>query len=362
MHQSGAVRDAIVATLATDPEKPRAVSEIYESCRGILGDDIPLSSIRSYLSGNTPSKFTRVSRGHYVLSEAPLAFENVRIDKAILYRGDSISWLRIAARNSIQAVVTDPPYGLLEYTDKEKRKLRAGKGGVWRLPPSFDGCTRSPLPRFTVLTDSQREGLYRFFLEFARALYPVLVPGAHLAMASNPLLSHIASRALDEGGFERRGEIIRLVQTLRGGDRPKNHEKEFANVTVMPRSQWEPWLLYRKPCEGTVADNLRKWGAGALMRDSDERPFGDVIKSAPTNGREKKIAPHPSLKPQAFMRTLVKAMLPLGMGTVLDPFAGSGSTLAAANHVGYRSIGIELDDHYFAMAAKSIEALSNLEA
>lgn len=295
-------------------------------------------------------------------AEAPLLREHVDIGRSTLYHSDSIAWLRTAPRESIQAVVTDPPYGLLEYTDKEKGKLRAGKGGVWRQPPSFDGCTRSPLPRFTVLTDSQREGLYRFFLEFAQALYPVLVPGAHIAMASNPLLSHIASRALDEGGFERRGEIIRLVQTLRGGDRPKNHEDEFANVTVMPRSQWEPWLLYRKPCEGTVAENLRKWGTGALMRDSDERPFGDVIKSSPTSARERKIAPHPSLKPQAFMRAIVRAMLPLGTGTVLDPFAGSGSTLAAADHIGYRSIGIELDAAYYDMAASSISALSSLEA
>ena len=186
MRQSGMVRDAIVATLGKNPGEPLAVAEIYESCCNILGEDIPLSSVRSYLSGNTPSKFTRVNRGRYVLTEAPLAFDHVDIDKATLYCGDAIAWLGVAPRNSIQAVVTDPPYGLLEYTDKEKRKLRAGRGGVWRLPPSFDGCKRSPLPRFTVLTDEQREGLFRFFLEFAQALYPVLVPGAHIAMASNP--------------------------------------------------------------------------------------------------------------------------------------------------------------------------------
>ena len=362
MNSNGAVRDAIVATLEKEPGVPKAVGDIHESCCGILGAEVPMSSVRSYLSGNTPTKFTRVSRGHYVLSDAASAMEHVTVGKATLYHGDSLSWLAIAPRNSIQAVVTDPPYGLVEYTSAEQQKLRAGKGGVWRLPPSFDGCKRSPLPRFTVLSESQREGLYSFFLEFANSLYPVLAPGAHIAMASNPLLSHIASRALDEGGFERRGEIIRLVQTLRGGDRPKNHEDEFSNVTVMPRSQWEPWLLYRKPLEGTVTDNLRRWGTGALMRDSEERPFGDVIKSSPTNSREKKIAPHPSLKPQAFMRTLVKAMLPLGKGTVLDPFAGSGSTLAAANHIGYESIGVEIDDSYFAMAAETIGLLSSLEA
>jgi site-specific DNA-methyltransferase (adenine-specific) len=51
--------------------------------------------------------------------------------------------------------------------------------------------------------------------------------------------------------------------------------------------------------------------------------------------------------------------LPLGKGIVLDPFAGSGSTLAAAHVVGYESVGVEMDEHYFAMAANSIPRLAN---
>jgi hypothetical protein len=73
-------------------------------------------------------------------------------------------------------------------------------------------------------------------------------------------------------GFEKRGEIIRLVQTLRGGDRPKNAHNEFPDVTVMPRSCWEPWGIFRKSCEGRVQDNLRKWGTGGLRRLSDRAP------------------------------------------------------------------------------------------
>src|SRR5690606_39599745 len=91
-------------------------------------------------------------------------------------------------------------------------------------------------------------------------------------------------------------------------------------------------------------------------------PFGDVIASAPTRAEERRIAPHPSLKPQAFMRRLVHAALPLGEGVVLDPFMGAGSTVAAGVTVGYRMIGIELDPAYFAMARAAIPALARLEA
>lgn len=59
-------------------------------------------------------------------------------------------------------------------------------------------------------------------------------------------------------------------------------------------------------------------------------PFTDVIKSAPTRSTEREFANHPSLKPQAFMRLIVRASLPLGEGVVLDTFMGGGWTIAAA--------------------------------
>jgi DNA modification methylase len=279
-----------------------------------------------------------------------------------LHLCDALDWLKRRAANSIHAIVTDPPYGLKEYSEPEKEKLRGGRGGVWRIPPSFDGCLRSPLPRFTVLDHSDRQRLRSFFAEFAREAIRVLVPGGHVMVATNPLLSHLVYVPLIDAGFEKRGEIIRLVQTLRGGDRPKNAHIEFADVTVMPRSGWEPWGLFRKPCEGRVQDNLRKWGTGGLRRASKNEPFSDVIRSTPTRRPERAIAPHPSLKPQMFMRQIVYAALPLGHGVVLDPFMGAGSTIAAASAMGYASIGIELDPTYFEMARRAIPALASLGA
>lgn len=277
-----------------------------------------------------------------------------------VYRADCLDWMDRQPANYVQAIVTDPPYGLREYTTDEKSKLRSRRGGVWRIPPSFDGCLRSPVPRFTVLTKADRAELEAFFVAFAQRALKILVPGGHLLIASSPLLSHLVYVPLMDAGFEKRGEIIRLVQTLRGGDRPKNAHNEFPGVTVMPRSCWEPWGVFRKPCEGRVQDNLRKWKTGGFRRLSADAPFTDVIVSAPTRAEERKIAPHPSLKPQAFMRQLVRACLPLGEGLVLDPFMGGGSTIAAAVAVGYRSVGVESDSTYFDVAMKAIQELSRL--
>jgi site-specific DNA-methyltransferase (adenine-specific) len=111
-----------------------------------------------------------------------------------------------------------------------------------------------------------------------------------------------------------------------------------------------------------VQDNLRKWKTGGLRRISGLEPFTDVIRSAPTRAEERTIAPHPSLKPQAFMRQIVRAALPFGLGVVLDPFMGAGSTIAAALAVGYDSVGLECDPDYFRMAGDAVPRLARLTA
>lgn len=293
-------------------------------------------------------------------AEIPSIAPAFRYGRSQLYIGDCFKVMREWDESSIHAIVSDPPYGLVEYTEKEKAKLRDGKGGVWRIPPSFDGCSRAPLPRFTTLNTSDLKSLADFFESWGREAYRVLAPGAHVFLASNPLVAHIVASALVCAGFEPRGTVIRLVMTMRGGDRPKNAHTEFSDVSVMPRSMWEPWILVRKPVEGRVQDNLRKWGTGGLRRVGAASPFGDVIRSSPTQKKERQIAPHPSLKPQAFLRQIVRASLPLGKGVVLDPFAGSGSTLAAAEAIGYRSIGIEKDAAFIETAKAAIPKLTEL--
>ncbi|MBV8685754.1 MAG: site-specific DNA-methyltransferase [Alphaproteobacteria bacterium] len=361
----GVIRDSILTYMeALDGEA--SLRQIREALTVRLGP-VPDSSIRSYLNLNVGKRFERTARGRYRLAAAEARNVThvalapaVKHGKAVLYHADCFDWLAACDPSSVHAVITDPPYGLTEYSEREIKKLRSGKGGVWRIPPSFDGHKRSPLPRFTIMTEEDRKELFAFFRRFGAMVARVVVPGANVVVASNPLLAHIVASAMSEGGLELRGHVARLTMTMRGGDRPKNAHKEFSGVSVMPRSQWEPWVVLRRPLEGRVQDNLRKWKTGGFRRPSDERPFGDVIRSNPTTAAERTIAPHPSLKPQDFMRQLVRASLPLGEGTVLDPFAGSGSTLAAANAVGYSSIGVEADPKFVRVAEAAIPKLGSL--
>ncbi len=370
-HSPGIVRDAVVACLGSARGEV-SVSEIRRYVETRIGE-VPASSVRSYLRLR-PDMFERTGHGRYRLRAGPVS-AGERVAKrsgpqsapvflrgrAALYQDDCFHWLERQEEQSFHAVVTDPPYGLVEYSEVEQRKLRSGRGGVWRLPPSFDGHRRSPLPRFTTLASADLIFMREFFRRFGRSVLRVIVPGAHVFVASNPLVTHIVASGLAEAGLESRGMIFRLVMTMRGGDRPKNAHKEFENVTVMPRSMAEPWLLFRKPIEGRVQDNLRKWGTGGLRRLSEHKPFGDVIRSHPTRSSERRLAPHPSLKPQAFLRQLVRAALPMEEGVILDPFAGSGSTLAAANHLGYKSVGVEVSAEYIELARKALPRLEKIK-
>ena len=179
------------------------------------------------LAGHIPADIGDILRSHPV--EAPAVLRKsfgdggygeatshasslrVREDKASyttgtsgykLVEGNCFSWFAERKPNTVHAIVTDPPYGLKEYTEEEKAKLRRGKGGVWRIPPTLDGCVRRPVPRFTVLGEEEKRELKEFFSRWAIGAMRVLVPGGHVFIATNPLLSHLVYMPMIEAGFE----------------------------------------------------------------------------------------------------------------------------------------------------------------
>lgn len=291
-----------------------------------------------------------------------LDYQVQEIGQSLIIHADCFEWLSRIPENSLHAVVTDPPYGVKEY-DFDQLELRAnGNGGIWRIPPSFDGSVRSPLPRFTALNEKERESVRRFFVEWAKLVLRALLPGGHVFIASNTFLAQLVFEALVAGGLEYRGMLIRVVRTLRGGDRPKNFEDQFPDVCSMPRGCYEPWGILRKalPRGMKVGDCLKEYQTGGLRRRPDGNPFEDLIESTRTPKIEREIAQHPSIKPQSFLRQLVYASLPLGEGIIADPFMGSGSTVAAAEAMGLKAVGVERHASYFEMAQKAVLPLSLL--
>jgi len=253
---------------------------------------------------------------------------------------------------------------VIEFDDDQIAKMKAGVGGIWRIPPSFDGAKRAPLPRFTALDENDRIRVAEFFRNFGSLCRHVLAPGGHVLLAGNSFLATLVFGSMVEGGLEFRGQLIRPVTTLRGGDRPKGAEEEFPDVCSLPKGNFEPWGLFRAPLpkKMTVAEALRKYGTGGIRRSADGTPFGDLLDNVGRSSRaERQLGGHPSQKPMELMVTLVRTSLPLGKGVVLDPFMGSGTTIAAAEICGYESIGVEASKDYYGLAVATVPKLVALK-
>ena len=166
----------------------------------------------------------------------PLAFDyaNERIGQSRIVHADCLEWLSRLPENSLHSIVTDPPYGVKEYDLDQLEKRANGKGGIWRIPPSFDGHLRAPLPRFTALNRSERKRLGRFFLDWGKLAVRGLRPGAHVFIATNAFISQLLYKAIVESGLEFRGEVIRLVRTLRGGTAQKTLRRSSRTLPPCP--------------------------------------------------------------------------------------------------------------------------------
>ena len=286
-----------------------------------------------------------------------------QVGNSLLLFGDCFDWLARIPENTLHAIVTDPPYGVKEFDASELEKRASGKGGVWRIPPSFDGSVRAPLPRFTAHSEPELKRLLKFFEDWSRLVVRALRPGGHVFIATSSIVAPLLYESLRKGGLEFRAQIMRTVRTLRGGDRPKNAHEKFPGVCVLPKGCYEPWGLFRKPLLPgmKVSDCLREYQTGGLRRLANGNPFEDLVQSERTPTREKQIADHPSLKPQSFMRLVVYAALPLGTGIVVDTFMGAGSTIAAAEAIRVQAIGIERSAEYFKLATAAVPRLKALE-
>jgi len=316
---------------------------------------------------------------------------------------------------SIDAVITDPPYGI-------------GINSIsWDRP-----TTLNPVPGRRKKTD-HRVAFQAFCAQWTGECLRVLKPGAHLASFASPRTAHLLACGLEEAGFELRDMLMWI------------HSQGFPQPAAIPRHKgwgpglrpnYEPILLARKPLQGTLEQNLTQYGTGALHIDAcrtcpsqnrctshgrthprterasakgrwpgniaffhhqactshkcnldcairqlgerhrfyycakpnhHERNAGcghlprrttQTFQRGPEEEQKARAHPvaniHPTVKPIELMCWLVRLLTPQD-GLVLDPFTGSGSTGAAAVLEGARFHGIEREHDYIPIAKARIK-------
>lgn len=284
-----------------------------------------------------------------------------------VYLGDNLKLLPLLPDESIDAAVTDPPYGL----------AFLGKSWDKTLP---DRRTWSELLR-------------------------TMKPGAHAAIFGAPRLYHRLAVDVEDSGFEIRDCLMWVF----GSGMPKSRN------TLKPA--YEPILICRKPgasgainveaCRIETTDNTSgRWPANLILDDLAgavlDAQSGTLRSGAVKAGTRRagqgfsggwggnvmpeiktseggasrffycaKVAKservigentHPTVKPVDLMRWLVRLLTPPG-GLVLDPFCGSGSTGVACAAEGVDFLGMELDPGYTRTAeARIAHARESLSA
>lgn len=274
-----------------------------------------------------------------------------------LRHGDARDVLALIDPETIDAVVTDPPYGL----NFMGKKWDTGE-------VAFD-------PAFWAL------------------VLAAMKPGAHLVAFGGTRTYHRLAAAIEDAGFEIRDQLAWVY----GCGFPKSHNLSGGKGTAL-KPAWEPIVLARKPFRGTVAGNVLAHGTGALNIDAcrigtgggtetqrgeektktvhafgdglgaaggavvpglgrwpaniahDGNQFGEASRffySAKATKADRWGSRHPTVKPVKLKRWLVRLITPPG-GVVLDPFAGSGTTGAAALAEGRQTLLIEREAEYAA--------------
>ena len=322
-----------------------------------------------------------------------------------LHHGDCFEVMPTLDADSVDAIISDPPYGL----------SFMGKAWDHGVPGEV----------------------------FWREALRVAKPGAHLLAFGGTRTFHRLTVAIEDAGWE----IRDCVMWVYGSGFPKSHNGEWGGTALKPA--WEPIIVARKPLIGTVAANVLAHGTGAL--NIDECRVGSTVETWPKtrsyaagqmqpghsgdtqstgavpggrwpanlihDGSDEVTAGfpdagggfgvrgrggqayangkgfantlavtgqevgygdsgsaarffycakaskadrndnnnHPTVKPTALMRYLCKLVTPLN-GIILDPFMGSGSTGKAATLERFNFIGIDLSAEYVAIAQARIDA------
>ncbi len=264
------------------------------------------------------------------------------------------------SKHSVSLILTDPPYfldGMDDNWDKQQIKSKQKKGVIGGLPVGMK------------FDKEQGKNLYKFLIPIAEEWFRIIKPGGFVLCFSHPRLSHRATIAIEDAGFEIRdmlawryegqAKAFKQDHFVRKRNLPNDEKERIIQAlggrkTPQLKPQMELIILAQSPREGTFVDNWLQHQTGLIDVTNpvveNERFPGTVI---PVPKPREKFG-HIAAKPVPLLRHLIRIFSAEG-SIVCDPFAGSGSTGMAALKEGRAFIGFEIDKEMSVIANNRIQ-------
>ena len=281
--------------------------------------------------------------------------------------------------NYVSACITDPPYNY-EFIghkwdnseiQRRKERIRQSNTLVKNIPygSGLAGGVRNER-----WYQRNRDNILEYeawCFEWATELYRICKPGAAvLVFNSTRTIAHVQV-ALEKAGFYARDIVVyrRSSGIPKGINMQKKLEQEgYANPSQLDgwhsclRSEWEAVCVLQKPLKNNYTETLLEYGTGLFYTKTMGGGFQSNILEDIKRDKVADYNVHCTVKPLSLMNKLVEIFVPRTAGSiVIDPFAGSGTTLVAAKNYGIDYIGIEIEPEYIDIIERRLSEVNDLQ-
>ena len=295
-----------------------------------------------------------------------------------VFLGDCRELMKQLPEDSISSCITDPPYNY-EFIghkwnhreiERRKNRIQDSKTLVKNIPygSGLAGGVRNK--RWYQRNRDNIVEYENWCLEWGKELYRICKPGASvLVFNSTRTVAHVQV-ALEEAGFYARDMIV--YRRSSGIPKGINMEKKLEQKEYKDSQNWQGWhsclrneweaiCVVQKPLMNNYTQTVLEYGTGLFYTQQEDGKFQSNILENIKRDHNSDYNVHCTVKPLELMKKLVQIFVPKVKGSiVIDPFAGSGTTLVAAKQAGLNYIGMEIEPNYIEIINRRLESVSDL--
>lgn len=283
--------------------------------------------------------------------------------------GNSIEVLKTFPENSVDLILSDIPYGIgLDDWDVLHKNSNAALGGKSPAQKSAGAVFKrrgKPINGWSEADKKIPFEYQQWCSTWSSEWLRILRPGGSAIIFAGRRYAHRCIVALEDAEFNfrdllgwtrpravHRAQRISVVFERRGDDERSEEWQGWRLGNLRPK--FEPIIWAFKPYRITIADNVIENSLGAYNQNVLERHFGTADNIFHVGMKPGEGGLHEAQKPEKLMDVLIELVTKPGQ-IVLDPFAGSGTTLVSAKRLDRHFIGIERNPEFCALINKRLE-------